>query len=108
MPSNLAHRPQILHSFTIHSTAPPIFGKLLVDSGAESDFISEALVKKFAIHTELLPTSESITLANGKQIGVSFFTNVTMTVGSEPPLRLSRSLIVAPISHDIILGTFPL
>ena len=99
------HRSQILHRFVLHLNDLVVSGNLLVDTGAEGDFIAESFVKSHNLPLFPLNPVHCLVLADGTKTSVSSETMVSITLYSEPPVRLTRTFMVAPIAHDIIPGT---
>ena len=99
------HRSQILHRFVLHLNDLVVSGNLLVDTGAEGDFIAESFVKSHNLPLFPLNPVHCLVLADGTKTSVSSETTVSITLNSEPPVRLTRTFMVAPIVNDSILGT---
>ena len=101
-------RPWLTHQVSAHSKSvmdAMIPATLLLDTGAETDFVSVQLCQRANIPTRRLSEPQSVTLAIDKTAVVHSEATVTLTLHSNPLITITRVFLVAPINPDLILGT---
>ena len=75
---------------------------MMVDSGSTGDFISEAYVSKYNIHSKPYEGSRTVWLADGKQHAVTSYVVCVISIGG---LTESVELAIIPlVGYDVILG----
>src|ERR1700736_4762735 len=75
---------------------------MIVDSGSTGDFISEAYVSKYNIHSKPYEGSRTVWLADGKQHAVTSYVVCVISIGG---LTESVELAIIPlVGDDVILG----
>src|SRR6202171_2659028 len=75
---------------------------MMVDSGSTGEFISEAYVSKYNIHSKPYEGSRTVWLADGKQHVVTSYLVCVISIGG---LTESVELaIIALVGYDVILG----
>ena len=74
---------------------------IMIDSGAQGNFISEDFVKRNKILTDKLPGTHKITMADGRvRMYASEYAQVTLKIHD---YQLKMRLTVIDIHHDVIL-----
>ena len=96
------HHVHVLCGLSPDSSLP---ATLLVNTGAETDFISSSFCQRAAIPIHRMLNSQTVSLAINNTLVLDSEANVTFFLPSSPKVTITRSFLVAPISPDIILGT---
>jgi hypothetical protein len=104
--SSTRHLPQNRHIATVVSrSGSSLPASILIDTGAETDFVSTDFCRRADILTYPLLTAQIVESAMNQMSTLSSEATLTFTIPSAPPAQFTRSMLVADINADIILGT---